>query len=531
MFRKYLIGALLLFIVVKFPVAGFAQPTGFKITEIANNVGENSFSFYAWPGINENGQVCYRGSNAQGSSAILRGDGISRVIIEKTKTSPNFVEEFTSGICSINNNGDVVFDACKNCVTAIGQLEEGIYRGNGTGASTPLQLTSAGDTGFKSLRIPTINNNGVVSFIAERNNGHKAVWILDGVSLTSAFNNSGLFDEFGAAFINDQNPAQLTFGGVEDSVGGVIQRGVYGPNNANPVVGTFNGFSSFGLPVINSAGEVACSASKATASPGNLPESGVYLNGNPRVINNTGAFNRIDLSPFQNVSINDKGDVVFPAIRSNGNSVVFLSVGGGIFKLFEKGDLVPGYGSPISVASVGRESINNQRQISLIVTLQDKTQLVLRLDSDGFSVPQDNCPNDDAKFDPGICGCGAADSDNNSDGITDCKTTETVLEVVQSLSNSIRKVKKLKSNASKKLKKDQNKLKSETKKQLNQLLALVSKSGNLIKLKNTTNTPAKIGTLIKTQVTKALKTESKTFAKDKKKVTRTLSDFIKFLDV
>ena len=43
-------------------------------------------------------------------------------------------------------------------------------------------------------------------------------------------------------------------------------------------------------------------------------------------------------------------------------------------------------------------------------------------DSDGDGVPddQDGCPNDPNKIEPGICGCGVADTDSDGDGTADC---------------------------------------------------------------------------------------------------------------
>jgi OOP family OmpA-OmpF porin len=43
-------------------------------------------------------------------------------------------------------------------------------------------------------------------------------------------------------------------------------------------------------------------------------------------------------------------------------------------------------------------------------------------DSDGDGVPDDldKCPNDPNKIDPGICGCGVADTDSDGDGTADC---------------------------------------------------------------------------------------------------------------
>jgi len=42
-------------------------------------------------------------------------------------------------------------------------------------------------------------------------------------------------------------------------------------------------------------------------------------------------------------------------------------------------------------------------------------------DSDGTADCNDQCPNDPGKIDPGICGCGVADTDSDGDGVADCK--------------------------------------------------------------------------------------------------------------
>ena len=43
-------------------------------------------------------------------------------------------------------------------------------------------------------------------------------------------------------------------------------------------------------------------------------------------------------------------------------------------------------------------------------------------DSDGDGTPDhiDGCPEDPNKIEPGICGCGVADTDSDGDGTADC---------------------------------------------------------------------------------------------------------------
>src|SRR5690606_1400537 len=109
--------------------------------------------------------------------------------------------------------------------------------------------------------------------------------------------------------------------------------------------------------------------------------------------------------------------------------------------------------SPVSFIGVGREAINNKRQIALTVILEDKREFVLRLDTDELVFPNDQCPTDNAKFEPGICGCGVSDADSNSDGILDCRINSTVHSMTQTLLGLVRKLKALPDNASAKRRK------------------------------------------------------------------------------
>ena len=42
------------------------------------------------------------------------------------------------------------------------------------------------------------------------------------------------------------------------------------------------------------------------------------------------------------------------------------------------------------------------------------------IDGDGTVYCEDGCPNDPAKTEPGICGCGTPDDDTDGDGVADC---------------------------------------------------------------------------------------------------------------
>ena len=317
---------------------------------------------------------------------------------------------------------------------------------------------------------------------------------------------------------------QLTFGAKEDQA---QFSGIYGPAG-NRVMGTFNGFAQIGLPVINNAGNIAVMA-RREISPGDLnPLEGVYVNG-ALFLENRGEFEQVDLNDFQALSMNGQGDIVFPAIRPNGNSVVFLAAMGGVVKVIEKGDLLPGYTSPVLQANVGREALNNQRQVILVVTLQDGRQLVMRFDPDQLVFSNDQCPGDNLKLVPGICGCGITDADSNSDGILDCQVTPTARQLAQSLKSQVPKLKYLPSSASKKKKKALSLVKSGIKLELRSLVRLVNGSEPQVKLNSNRASARKLVKAVNTNVLKALKTDRSAIAQHKRLATKSLSSFLKAL--
>lgn len=45
-------------------------------------------------------------------------------------------------------------------------------------------------------------------------------------------------------------------------------------------------------------------------------------------------------------------------------------------------------------------------------------------DRDGVGDACEDCPADPDKTEPGVCGCGVADDDNDANGVTDCRENE-----------------------------------------------------------------------------------------------------------
>ena len=517
----------------------YAIPSGFQITEIANNTGPLNYQYYSWAAMNESGQVCYQGSSTSNNitnSAILKGDGIQRQSIAATNDGSGLYNQFVTDICSINDAGDVAFDGCTNCNPVVQNIPVGygVYKRLATGTLLVLKQSGPLSDDFRTLSLPTINNAGDVSFSGEQNSGRQGIWIRgSGATITNPFSSDGIFAKLGGAFLNDSR--QITFGGEEDTPPSTLgNAGIYGPS-ANLLTGTANGFSKVSLSAMNNGGNIVNLAIKANSNSGagGNAEQGVYLNGNPFLLN-SGDFHRVDISSFQAVSINDQGDVVFPAFRPNGNSVIFFGVNGGMLPLIERGDFVPGHASPVDFATVSRESINNSRQIAITVRLQDGLELVLRFDPVSVVFPDDQCPADNTKFLPGVCGCGISDIDSNSDGTLDCQVTPTVRQLTSDALAALKKVKLVSSSSSKKAKKAKkanSAMIKSLKRLVSQLNVLVRGSSTLVNLTSNKKSALQLVSALKAPVTKATKLNRATFAKDKKAASKVLSTFLKALAV
>jgi len=509
---------------------------GVTITEITTNTGNFSYKFYDWAALNESGEVCFRGAD-NSRSAILKGDGSVREVIAATDDGSGLYDAFVTGMCSINDQGDVAYDACLNCepiipgaaaarssyqtLEASQPIVYTVYKASKTQTGyilSALQTSGQNADDFKTVSLPIINSLGQVLFVGEKNNSLKGIFVKSGSDLLSPIDTSGIFAEIGGAFMNDSQ--QLTFGAAEDI--NPTQNNIYGPA-VNPIIGGFNGFSKLSLPMINNTGSVVALALQSTDQNG---QNGVFVNGQPVVLN-AGDFQSVDVSSFQAVSMNDSGEIVFPAIRPNGNSAVFLLVSGGMITLIETGDLLPGRASPVALATVGREALNNKRQIALVVILQDGTELVARFDASNIVLPNDLCPTDNIKFNPGQCGCGVSDADSNSDGILDCFVLSTLKTSLLDLGALLKKLKPVSSSASKIKKKTAKKLAKDIRALLKFSVNLMNGSTAQIQLLGGTKSVAQHAAALRRSVNKALKTSLSDFPKNKKTAMKTLNSLLK----
>ncbi|MBI4848034.1 MAG: thrombospondin type 3 repeat-containing protein, partial [Nitrospirae bacterium] len=101
---------------------------------------------------------------------------------------------------------------------------------------------------------------------------------------------------------------------------------------------------------------------------------------------------------------------------NNGKSVVEISnMRFGIMAIDTDNDGVADYQDNCPSVSNTEQTDSNNNGIGDVCE-----NVVIDTDGDGVPDNQDGCPNDSSKTNPGICGCGIADTDSDNDGTADC---------------------------------------------------------------------------------------------------------------
>lgn len=520
-----------------------ALPSGFTATIIESSRENGAFPYYRGAAINGNGVLCYKGANTT-AAAIIRNDGVTRNLVASTQDNSGIFDQFPSSLCSINLLGDVAFDSCRNCkpsppgvpppTTTPAPIKYSIYKKLfSAGAPFPLQLiASTGTTAndFDLAALPSLSDTGAVFFSGSLQNGTRGIWrkapLAEGGMLTTVLDSSSTFADLGGVFSNGSE--QITFGATTDSAPSA--RTVYGPG-ASPLLGAFNGFTSLSLPVINNLGDVAVLAATAMAASGSsVPRNGVYLNGSA-FIENLGDFQVVEISSFHSVSINDEKQMVFTALRRDGSQAVFLAANGGLLVVLQEGDLLPGFRSPVFRAEVSRQALNNRMQIALVVVLKDGTEVVLRLDPTAVTLPGDECPSDNSKFSPGVCGCGVSDADSNHDGILNCRVTPLAYELADQITASLSGITKLSPKAKKPAIEAQRALIKKTQQTANKLYGLVKGSKEDLKLKDPRKSALSLVSAVRTKLRWALNPKDSKFKTSKAAALSSLRKFSKLLAI
>ena len=163
------------------------------------------------------------------------------------------------------------------------------------------------------------------------------------------------------------------------------------------------------------------------------------------------------------------------------------------------------------------------------MVLKDGSELVLRLEPTHVLLPGDECPNDNTKFAPGICGCGVSDADSNHDGIPNCMVTPLAKDLAQQIITSLSQVRKMSRRADKAQIAAQRTLVKQTQTAANQLYALVKRSKEDIRLRNRRTSALSLVSSIRTKLRLALNTKDRKFTSNRRVALASLKSFSKLL--
>jgi hypothetical protein len=256
------------------------------------------FSVAIMPAINDAGTVAFYGGNS-GSSGIYTGTGGPLTTIASGPPLSVYSP-------SINNSGIVAF-----------RQGSSVCIGNGG----PVTTLYCPDARFSGTGFPSINDAGVVVFIADLNAGGTGIYTGNGGPVTtiaeagSGLNAVGvqrLSNNGSVVFLAQQGTGQL-FDAVCVGNGGLIQI----------VADAINGpFSGFGAPSINSHGGIAFMAAMDAGGYGMF--TGPDLNQDKVVVSGDNLFGSM-VSRIGNCSINDNGQVAFYYELQNGVSGVAIA--------------------------------------------------------------------------------------------------------------------------------------------------------------------------------------------------------------
>ncbi len=293
-------------------------------------------------------------------------------------------------------------------------------------------LADSGSTPYHDFSLDcSINHNAMIEFKALKtvSNGFDTV-VLRGTGNSSSplIDSTGTYDQFSGFQLNLTGKSALGAQRASDNANVILVKGagtLTGPETViAPVAGSIALFSNFATnPVINSSGTVAFAAIKnrnGTVHILTVDESGLitellddegpFVGISDVIINDVGslAFHgtvaggergvwRLDqvnglwnmtqlassnTSPcveFDAVAVNDLGATAFSCRDFNSFSYVYLNDQQGLHLILGPGSQL--FGRTVASAVIGREAINSDKQVAMLVNFDDDSSAIVRTDA------------------------------------------------------------------------------------------------------------------------------------------------------
>lgn len=335
------------------PLTGSIKAQGYTFTKIAETNGFFiQFSYIA--SINNRGVVAFQAAALLkgGRDAIFTGDGQA---IAKIADTGDLFKGFTSP--SVNDAGVVAF------VASLKTGGKGIFTGDDRGLT---QIANTKDRFCWFSGTPAINNDSKVAFWAALEDGGEGIFTGDGRDLTKIADTEDYFTALASPSINDQG--NVAFRAASEQGGYGIFKG--NGNRILKIADTSNLFSWFTHPHINNAGSVTFLAYPTQGGYGIFKRNGRKIT---NIAHTSGCF-----SQFAAPSLNDAGAIAFRANLNGRDEGIFIATGSTVKKVIAVGDYLCGSKVRSLVLSPG--GFNNAGQIAFFARLADGTSGIFRAD-------------------------------------------------------------------------------------------------------------------------------------------------------
>ena len=360
------------------------QTSAYTFTTIADTTNFSTFEFTLGdfgsptaPAINAAGEVAFWGMTRDSEAGVFVGDGSTIKTIANTAGDFSFL-----GVApTINDCGTVAF---------LGGLDNG-GAGYFTGDGTSLKTIANSAGPFDFLRMPTadnlfgepaINNQGIVAFRADLDEGGKGIFIDKRGKYTAiADATEDRLSVFGLAPDINNRGTVVFSGGTVPINEGFQNTGIFtGRKGRLKVIADANSFlendalTLFGsAPAINDREEIAFIAGSSTG------EFGVFT-GNAHSLVSVADSNG-PIGFFRGVDINNAGTVAYLADFDIGGSGIFVENQ----PVIETGDIL--LGSTVVDLNFLNKGLNNQGEIAFWASLADGRSGIFR--ANPFPLSQD----------------------------------------------------------------------------------------------------------------------------------------------
>ena len=263
-----------------------------------------------------------------------------------------------SYIASINNRGVVAFQAA----ALLKGGREAIFTGDGRAIA---KIADTGDF-FKGFTSPSINDAGVVAFLASLKTGGKGIFTGDGCDLTKIADTKDYFTALASPSINDQG--NVAFRAAREQGGYGIFKG--NGDGILKIADTKNSFSWFAHPCINNVGSVTFLAYPTQGGYGIFKRNGCKIT---NIAHTSGCF-----SQFASPALNDSGAIAFRANLNGSDEGIFIATGSTAKKVIAVGDYL--FGSKVTSLVFSPGGFNNAGQIAFYARLANGTSGIFRAD-------------------------------------------------------------------------------------------------------------------------------------------------------